>query len=134
MYDELGNTPFNLRLVQRCPVCKAEQASAQVEILEEMGASFLAYLSCARCGASLIVRVMTLPQGLVGNAILTDLTAEEVLRFASQGNVAADDVLDVWQSLSGGGFLAELGPAVQQPKRLPPRPRGRTLPEASSLG
>lgn len=113
MFDQdFAANPFNLRLVQRCPVCKAEQASAQLEILEELGSSFLAYLSCSRCGSSLIVRVMTMPQGLVGNAILTDLSSEEVVRFTGAPAMTADEVLAVWQGLRGDDYLTQINQLI----------------------
>jgi transcription elongation factor Elf1 len=97
MEHDWNNNAFNVRLMQRCPMCRAEQVSANVDILEEGAGGFLAYLSCTKCGASLIVRVAALPQGLVGNAILTDLNADEVTRFAGSDDVTADDVLDAWE-------------------------------------
>lgn len=105
MDHDFSANPFNVRLMQRCPMCRAEQVSANVDILEEGAGGFLAYLSCTKCGASLIVRVAALPQGLVGNAILTDLESDEVSRFAGGEDVGADDVLDAWE-LAGSSRLA----------------------------
>lgn len=128
MFDqEFASNPFNLRLVQRCPVCKADQASAQLEILDELGNSFLAYLSCSHCGAALIVKVMTMPQGLVGNAILTELSSDEVLKFAGSPVVSQDDVLEVWQAVKEGSYLTFLN-SWHLPKYRPVRrlPKGST--------
>jgi transcription elongation factor Elf1 len=114
MFDhDLNANPFNIRMMQRCPMCRAEQVSANVEILEEVGSGFLAYLSCTRCGASLIVRVAAMPQGLVGNAILTDLSSDEVVRFATTDNVSADDVLQAWELGTSEKLLAAIGLPVQ---------------------
>ena len=90
-------------------MCRAEQVTANVEILEEVGSGFLAYLSCTRCGASLIVRVAAMPQGLVGNAILTDLSSDEVVRFALTSNVTPDDVLATWELATSPSLLAAIG-------------------------
>lgn len=109
MEHDFNASPFNVRLMQRCPMCRAEQVSANVDILEEGAGGFLAYLSCTRCGASLIVRVAAMPQGLVGNAILTDLESDEVSRFAAAEDVSADDVLDAWDMATSGRLL----PAVR---------------------
>lgn len=128
MFDqEFAPNPFNLRLTQRCPVCKADQASAQLEILEELGSSFLAYLSCSRCGAALIVRVMTMPQGLVGNAILTELSSDEVMKFAGSPIVSHDDVLEVWQTVKDGSYLSFL-----TSRNLPKFQSRRSLPKGLS--
>lgn len=50
-------------------------------------------MSCGFCASSIIVRVLTLPHGLVGNAILTDLNNTEVLSYGSTIPVAGDQVL-----------------------------------------
>ncbi|MFW0862213.1 MAG: hypothetical protein ACKKL6_01370 [Candidatus Komeilibacteria bacterium] len=90
----------SIRLVQNCPVCDRKYQPNRVQIIDEFGNSFLAYLTCNFCHSNLIVKVISMPQGLVGNAILTDLTPEEVLRFSDGAKVSGDDILNVHQSLS----------------------------------
>jgi hypothetical protein len=70
-----------------------------VQIIDERGNSFLAYLTCAFCHSNLIVRVMSLPQGLIGSAILTDLLPTEVLRFSEDPPLSLDDILAVHQAM-----------------------------------
>ena len=84
---------FSLRLIQRCPVCNQDYINGQIQILDEENNSFLAYLTCGNCYSSILVRVMTLPQGLVGNAILTDLASEEVMPFSEEGQISGNEVL-----------------------------------------
>lgn len=112
--DHDWTSPFNVRLMQRCPMCRAEQVSANVDILEEGAAGFLAFLSCTKCGASLIVRVAAMPQGLVGNAILTDLTSDEVARFTDGCDVTADDVLEAWDLAASGRLIPAVRAALIQ--------------------
>ena len=90
----------SIRLIQDCPVCGRKYQSNRVEIIDEIGNSFLAYLTCNFCHSNLIVKVINMPQGLVGNAILTDLTPEEVLRFSDENRISTDDILNVHQSLN----------------------------------
>lgn len=90
----------SIRLVQNCPVCDRKYQPNRVQIIDEFGNSFLAYLTCNFCYSNLIVKVISMPQGLIGNAILTDLTPEEVLRFSDGVKVSGDDILNVHQSLS----------------------------------
>ena len=90
----------SIRLVQNCPVCNRKYQPNRVQIIDEFGNSFLAYLTCNFCQSNLIVKVISMPQGLVGNAILTDLSPEEVLRFSDAVAVSGDDILNVHQSLS----------------------------------
>jgi len=90
----------SIRLVQNCPVCDRKYQPNRVQIIDEFGNSFLAYLTCNFCQSNLIVKVISMPQGLVGNAILTDLSPEEVLRFSDGIKVTSDDILNVHQSLT----------------------------------
>ena len=90
----------SIRLVQNCPVCDRKYQPNRVQIIDEFGNSFLAYLTCNFCQSNLIVKVISMPQGLVGNAILTDLSPEEVLKFSDGIKVTSDDILNVHQSLT----------------------------------
>ena len=90
----------SIRLVQNCPVCNRKYQPNKVQIIDELGNAFLAYLTCTFCQSNLIVRVVSLPQGLVGSAILTDLDPMEVLRFSNGIKVSSDDILNVHQSLN----------------------------------
>ena len=98
----------SIRLVQNCPVCDRKYQPNRVQIIDEFGNSFLAYLTCNFCQSNLIVKVISMPQGLVGNAILTDLSPEEVLRFSDAATVSGDDILNVHQSLSNNEILTYL--------------------------
>ena len=98
---------FSLRLIQRCPVCNQDYNTGQIQILDEENNSFLAYLTCSFCHSSILVRVLTLPKGLVGNAILTDLLSEEVMPFSEEEQVTGDDVLFIHDYLAKNGDLIE---------------------------
>ncbi|MCX6785988.1 MAG: hypothetical protein NTZ18_04020 [Candidatus Komeilibacteria bacterium] len=103
--DQRGQ--FSVRLIQKCPVCNNDYNEGRVEILEENEYSFLAYLTCGFCASSIIVRVMTMPHGLVGNAILTDLTAAEVAVYGAEPSVVSDQVLAIHQLIDSNGFFIE---------------------------
>ena len=47
----------------------------------------------------MVSNLINMPFGLAGSAILTDLTADEVLKFKKGEGVSVDDVLDVYQKL-----------------------------------
>ena len=100
---------FSLRLVQKCPVCNSDYSTGRIQILDEEGNSFLAYLTCTHCNSSILVRVLTLPQGLVGNAILTDLASDEVMTFSIEKKITSDEVLAIHDFLSKkGDFIQKL--------------------------
>ena len=91
---------FSLKLVQKCPVCARDYADGKIDILGENERSFLAYLTCGHCFSNIIVRVMTMPHGLIGNAILTDLTATEVMDFSLEPEIISDNVLEIHQLIN----------------------------------
>lgn len=98
----LNNLPpsLNLRLIRSCPICNQEYHQSMVQVLEETDMGFLTYATCSSCGASLLTKFSSLPQGVIGNAILTDLQAEEVLDFAERDELTEDDVLSIQQALT----------------------------------
>lgn len=106
----LNNIPssLNLRLIRSCPICNQEYRQSMVQVLEENDMGFLTYASCASCGANLLTKFSTLPQGLVGNAILTDLKAEEVLDFASGDVISDDEVLYIQQAISKKNLINQI--------------------------
>ena len=98
-----------MRLIQKCPVCNQDYSTGRIQILDEEGNSFLAYLTCSNCQSSILVRVMTLPHGLVGNAILTDLASDEVMLFSEDSRVSSNDVLTIHDYLiKQGDFVQKL--------------------------
>ncbi|PIT90178.1 MAG: hypothetical protein COU22_03665 [Candidatus Komeilibacteria bacterium CG10_big_fil_rev_8_21_14_0_10_41_13] len=100
---------FSLKLIQKCPVCNNDYHEGQIEILEENIRGFLAYMTCGFCSSSIIVQVNTMPHGLVGNAILTDLSSVEVMDYAQHDQVLGDNVLEMHQLMGKANtFLARL--------------------------
>ncbi|PLX25218.1 hypothetical protein C0580_02935 [Candidatus Parcubacteria bacterium] len=71
-----------------------------VQVLDESEYGVLTYATCNSCGANLLAKFASLPQGVVGNAILTDLKPQEVMDFAGDDNIADDDVLDLQYLIS----------------------------------
>ena len=95
----------SIRLIQQCPVCNKKYQENKVQILDEQGNAFLAYLTCSFCRSNIIVRVVSLPQGLVGSAILTDLNPDEVIEFSERQSIVSDDVLYTHQLLINNEFI-----------------------------
>lgn len=94
------NSPLNLKLIKKCPICSTSYQQANIQILDESDFGVLTYASCASCKANLLTKFTSLPQGVIGNAILTDLKPQEVLDFATESDIEADEVLDIQAMLS----------------------------------
>ena len=91
---------MNLKLIQKCPVCNADYLDNRMEVIDENDRGFLAYLSCGFCSSNIIIRVLTMPHGLIGNAILTDLGPIEVLEYTRIDAIKGDDVLEAHALIS----------------------------------
>ncbi len=91
------NLPLNLRLIKKCPVCQHEYKQSMVQVLDESEYGILTYATCVNCGANLLTKFASMPQGVVGNAILTDLKAYEVMDFVNTDELTADEVLAIQQ-------------------------------------
>ena len=89
------NAPLNLKLIKKCPICATDYNQSMIQVLDESEYGILTYASCKDCGANLLTKFASLPQGVIGNAILTDLTPQEVLDFAVGDEISADEVLDI---------------------------------------
>jgi hypothetical protein len=102
------NSHLGLKLIKKCPVCQSDYQQAMMQVLEESDYGILTYASCQGCGANLLTKFSVLPQGVIGNAILTDLKPQEVLDFAERKNLSADEVLDVQYLLDNQELINNL--------------------------
>lgn len=89
----LSHLPINLRLIRKCPVCSNDYQQSMIQVLDETELGVLTYATCSKCGANLLTKLSSVPQGVVGNAILTDLKPQEVMDYAIGDDLSADDVL-----------------------------------------
>lgn len=99
MFNSPDKNFFSLKLIQSCPLCGRDYQDNRLQIIDEAENELLAYLSCQTCQGRVLARVTILPQGLVGNAILTDLESDEVSRFSKEGLVDANFVLEMHQQI-----------------------------------
>lgn len=98
-----------IKLISFCPLCQAKQESMEVKILDTSEAARLLHLRCQKCGAAILALVMISPAGLNSLGMITDLSADEVLKFKETDSIDADDVLAFHESLSTNkNWLKEL--------------------------
>ena len=87
----------SLKLIKECPVCHTHYDIKKVQILDYSEDGVLVYFFCPICLSSLLANIIEMPFGVIGSAMLTDLEADEVLKFKKTGAVTVDDVLQVYQ-------------------------------------
>ena len=87
-----------MRLVSYCPLCESHYNPMEAKILEQREDAHLIHVQCRRCRSSVIVLVAAASHGgFTSIGMVTDLTAEDVLRFRSAEKVTVDDVLNIHQ-------------------------------------
>ena|SRR3989344_3711490 len=99
---------LSLKLIQKCPACNSQFQQATVTILEESEFSLLAHLHCLNCHVNLLANVVTMPQGLVGNAILIDLRSDEASAILTRQPLTEDDFLNLYQQVREQQFINSL--------------------------
>ena len=85
------------KLIKKCPICGQEYNHSKVRILETQDLYILSYLKCSNCETGLVLKILMLPHGLVGQAVVTDLDDEEVMNFKkTKKPIQGADVLFVY--------------------------------------
>jgi len=99
---------LSLKLMQNCPSCRCAITQRNVVILTESEESIIAHTQCPKCNAKFITRITGSPQGITGNAILTDLNAHEARTLLTQRPITDDDFLDMYRIISDKQFIDNL--------------------------
>lgn len=96
-YNDLIRASHQLN--PRCPICDHKYEVQRIQILHEIENSILSYFKCDNCAASFVATVSETPFGHMAQGLLTDLEADEVLKFAEQESITHDDVLEIHKRL-----------------------------------
>ncbi len=91
-----------LRIISFCPLCNSHTNPLAARVLDQNAEAHLLYINCPRCGSSIVALVVTGGMGLNSVGLITDLTAEDVLRFRGVGRVTHDEVLELFAASEGG--------------------------------
>ncbi len=91
------------KLFQKCPICGTEYNHNQIKILETQDSFILSYLKCADCGSGLALKILMLPHGMVGQAVVTELDDEEIKNIKKANkSISGNDVLLVYDFFKKG--------------------------------
>ncbi len=72
----------------------------------------LAHLHCDICNVNLLANVVAMPQGLVGNAILTDLQIDEALPVLETARITEDAFLALYNEIHAKNLLINVRQSV----------------------
>ncbi len=102
MFDP-HSSPFfgeNLKLVSYCPLCENKHNATEAKVLDENEGAKLVYIHCKKCGTNVVAVVFHTPIGPFGMGsmgIVTDLTAEDVLKFREKVDIECDDAIELYE-------------------------------------
>ncbi|MDD3284468.1 MAG: hypothetical protein PHZ07_02640 [Patescibacteria group bacterium] len=91
------STMLPKKLIQKCPVCGKEYNFSKIKVLCVDDASILSYLKCVECDSGVALKILLMPTGVIGQAIITDLDGDEIMAIKEKKNIiTSSDVLLVY--------------------------------------
>ncbi|HEX9664601.1 MAG TPA: hypothetical protein VGA49_02155 [Patescibacteria group bacterium] len=91
--------PEGLRFVSSCPICGVKFNPIQARIIDEKEDAHLIHIQCKKCHSCIIALIYTADVGVTSIGLITDLTAEDVIKFKSTDSIGSDDVIEVYRLL-----------------------------------
>jgi len=93
-------------LIQKCPICGQEYNHNKIKILETEDLYILSYLKCNNCNSGLVLKILMLPHGMVGQAVVTELDDEEIKGIKKNNQpIGSEDVLFIYDFFKKGDAL-----------------------------
>lgn len=84
----------SVNYLRECPLCKYEYGESQADLLCERDTVHLVHITCPSCKNKLVAILAASNIGMSSIGMMTDLTAEDVVRVQETSPVSEDDVLD----------------------------------------
>lgn len=101
-----------LKLVSYCPLCGARPVHVDARVLGGETDTQLMHVTCRRCAAHMLALTLVTPGSVGAVGLVTDLNADDAVRFARAPAISADDALRVH------AVLDALRPAAWIPQPL----------------
>jgi hypothetical protein len=91
------------KLIKKCPICGEEYNHNKIKILESQDLYILSYLKCTSCDSGLALKILMLPHGMVGQAVVTELDDEELKNVKKVNkSITGEDVLFMYDYFKKG--------------------------------
>ncbi len=91
-------------MISFCPLCETNYNPMEARVLGEKEDGHLLHIRCKKCWNSILALVLVSNAGVSSVGLITDLTFEDVRKFAvHDAPVTTDDVIGVHQLLEQDG-------------------------------
>ncbi|MBM3204661.1 hypothetical protein FJZ48_01615 [Candidatus Uhrbacteria bacterium] len=87
------------RILTQCPVCQAPYVDERIRLLGARGPTQLFHCSCQQCHHAVIALVLENGGWVSSVGLVTDLEAEDALRFQSVSTLTTDECIQFHQVL-----------------------------------
>jgi hypothetical protein len=90
------------KLLTHCPLCQTPYEDQSVRLLGEDGPARLFHLTCAHCSHSVLAVILENHGGISSVGLVTDLEAQDAIRFQDAEPISADDCLSARGAIESG--------------------------------
>ena len=97
-----------LKNISHCPLCRKKYDPLQAMLLEENEEAHLIYIKCSHCQSSMVVLIMSQGPVVSSMGVVTDLNAEDLVKFKQGNALKEDDVLAVHDLFKDGNLIKKL--------------------------
>lgn len=91
------------KLLTHCPLCNAQYEEKSIRMIGEQGPTRLFHLTCQSCAHAVLAVILENQNGVSSLGMVTDLEAQEAIRFQDADPISADDCLDARDILEKQG-------------------------------
>jgi len=87
------------RILTQCPLCHTSYTEKDVHFVGDEGAWRMFHCSCDSCGRSMLAIVLEASSFVSSVGVVTDLQAEDAIRFHGASPISSDDCIRVHELL-----------------------------------
>ena len=99
---------LSLKLMHQCPSCRKEILKENINVLAETHSDIFAHISCAYCMNNYFTHIEVSERGIIGNALVTDLTFDEALNVLVRDPITEDEFLQLYDKISKNNLIESL--------------------------
>jgi hypothetical protein len=90
---------YGPKIISHCPLCHAVYQASEIRLLGEKGPARLFHCTCAACGHAVMAIVLEANGAVSSVGLVTDMEAQDALRFRQALSVSTDDCLAIHELL-----------------------------------
>ncbi|MCX6781149.1 MAG: hypothetical protein NT003_03505 [Candidatus Magasanikbacteria bacterium] len=82
-----------LQLIHQCPLCETAYEPLEIKVIDEQDSKHLVFVTCRKCGHSVVALIMHQPNGVSSMGLITDTQPEDLVRLKNADTVNWDDCI-----------------------------------------